>query len=62
MIDCQSPAASGAALVAAVCLGHYPDLADGFAEWVEPRLSQISAIGQAQDPSYASGSPLAALV
>ena len=37
---CAAPAATGAALVAAVSLGHYRTLADGFAEWVEPRLSE----------------------
>jgi erythritol kinase len=62
LIECQSPAASGAALVAAVCLGHYRDLADGFANWVEPRLSQIRPIEQEPDPSCAPLSPVPAPV
>ena len=62
MFECQSPAASGAALVAAVCLGHYRDPIDGFAEWVEPRLSQPGAIEQAPDPSCAPRRPVPAPV
>ena len=62
LIECQSPAASGAALVAAVCLGHYRDLVDGFAEWVEPRLSQIRPIEQAPEPGRAPGKPAPAPV
>ena len=60
MIESETPAAAGAALVAAVSLGHYRDLVDGFAEWVEPRLSQIRRVEQAPDPSCAPGSPVPA--
>ena len=60
LIETQAPAAAGAALVAAVSLGHYRDLVDGFAEWVEPRLSQIGGVEQAPDPSCAPGSPVPA--
>ena len=54
MIGCEAPAAAGAALVAAVSLGHYRDVVDGFAEWVEPRLSD----GQAVERTPGSGSAL----
>ena len=60
LIETQAPAAAGAALVAAVSLGHYRDLVDGFAEWVEPRLSQIRGVEQAPDPSCAPSSPVPA--
>jgi erythritol kinase len=49
-IGCEAPAAAGAALVAAVSLGHYRDVVDGFAEWVEPRLSQVHTVERALDP------------
>jgi erythritol kinase len=57
LIESQTPAAAGAALVAAVSLGHYRELPDAFAEWVEPRLSQIRAVERAPDPSCAVASP-----
>jgi erythritol kinase len=57
LIDTSAPATAGAALVAAISLGHYRDLADGFAEWVEPRLSQIRAVGRDLDSSCAPASP-----
>jgi erythritol kinase len=38
---CAAPAASGAALVAAVSLRHYRDVVAACAEWVEPRLSDL---------------------
>jgi erythritol kinase (D-erythritol 1-phosphate-forming) len=37
----ESPAAAGAALVAAVALGRYADIADGQRDWVEPRLRAV---------------------
>jgi sugar (pentulose or hexulose) kinase len=57
LIEFPAPAAAGAALVGAVSLRHYRDLADGFAEWVEPRLSQIRAVGCDLDSSCALASP-----
>jgi erythritol kinase len=38
---CETPAAAGAALVAAVALGHYRDVIDGQRDWVEPRLRAV---------------------
>jgi hypothetical protein len=40
-----SAAAAGAALVAAVCLGHYGDVAEGFRDWVAPRLAEVPPAG-----------------
>jgi erythritol kinase len=57
LIDTSAPATAGAALVAAVSLRHYRDLADGSAHWVEPRLTQISAVGRDLDSSCALASP-----
>jgi hypothetical protein len=57
LIDTSAPAAAGAALVAAVSLGHYRDLADGSAHWVEPRLSQVRAVGRDLDSSCVLASP-----
>jgi erythritol kinase (D-erythritol 1-phosphate-forming) len=51
-ISCQSPAAAGAALVAAVALGHYRDVTDGQRDWVEPRLRAVQPI----DPKRAARS------
>jgi erythritol kinase len=56
-IESEAAAAAGAALVAAVSLGHYRDLVDGFADWVEPRLSAIQATERAQDSRCSLGSP-----
>ena len=42
-IGSAAPAAVGAALVGAVSLGHYRDVSEGIAEWVEPRLSATEA-------------------
>jgi erythritol kinase len=49
MSQCDAPGASGAALVAAVSLGHYRDLVAGCAEWVEARLSDLSALELARN-------------
>jgi erythritol kinase (D-erythritol 1-phosphate-forming) len=46
---CEAPAAAGAALVAAVSLGHYRDVVDGFAEWVEPRLLEAQTAARKLD-------------
>jgi erythritol kinase len=54
MSGCEAPAAAGAALVAAVSLGHYRHVVDGFAEWVEPRLSEVQTL----ERKLAPGSPL----
>jgi erythritol kinase len=37
----ETPAPAGAALVAAVALGHYRDVIAGQREWVEPRLREV---------------------
>jgi erythritol kinase (D-erythritol 1-phosphate-forming) len=37
----ETPAAAGAALVAAVSLGHYRDVIVGQRDWVEPRLREV---------------------
>jgi erythritol kinase len=50
MIGSEAPAAAGAALVAAVLLGHYRDVVDGFAEWVEPRLAEVHTLEREPDP------------
>ncbi len=57
LIESPAPAAAGAALVAAVSLGHYRDLVDGFADWVEPRLSEIRVVEREPASSCASASP-----
>ena len=60
LIESQAPAAAGAALVAAVSLGHYRDLVDGFADWVEPRLREIAALERASHSTCAPLSPVPA--
>jgi sugar (pentulose or hexulose) kinase len=57
---CDVPAASGAALVAAVALGHCRDLAAASAEWVEPRLIDLDAHERAQDAGAAPSDALPA--
>jgi erythritol kinase len=42
----ETPAAAGAALVAAVALGHYRDVIDGQREWVEPRLHEVEKVAR----------------
>jgi erythritol kinase (D-erythritol 1-phosphate-forming) len=46
---CAAPAASGAALVAAVSLRHYRDVVAACAEWVEPRLSDLPRVERTPD-------------
>ena len=60
LIETQAPAAAGAALIAAVSLGHYRDLVDGFADWVEPRLREIAALERASHSTCAPLSPVPA--
>jgi erythritol kinase len=55
-IGCEAPAASGAALVAAVSLGHYPDMIAGLAEWVEPRLGEVLTVDRKLDSRSALSS------
>jgi erythritol kinase len=55
---CEAPAAAGAALVAAVSLGQYRSVADGFADWVEPRLSAQPALEREADLACAAGGPV----
>jgi erythritol kinase len=47
----EAPATAGAALVAAVSLGQYLDVAAALAEWVEPRLGTAEALERAPDLS-----------
>jgi erythritol kinase len=54
-IGYETPAAAGAALVAAVSLGHYPDLTDGQREWVEPRLHEVQQIERERAAHSAAG-------
>jgi erythritol kinase (D-erythritol 1-phosphate-forming) len=56
MIRCEAPAASGAALVAAVSLGHYRDVVAGLAEWVESRLGDVHPVERKPDPRSARSS------
>jgi erythritol kinase (D-erythritol 1-phosphate-forming) len=57
VIESEAPAASGAALFAAVSLGHYRDVVAGLAEWVEPRLSEMHRIErELHSPSALSNS------
>jgi erythritol kinase (D-erythritol 1-phosphate-forming) len=56
MIRCEAPAASGAALVAAVSLGHYRDVVAASAEWVEPRLGEVLPVERKLDSRAALSS------
>ena len=47
-IGWQAPAAAGAALVAALSLGHYRDAGDGQRAWVEPRLREVERVERGQ--------------
>jgi erythritol kinase (D-erythritol 1-phosphate-forming) len=53
---CAAPAASGAALVAAVSLRHYRDVVAACAEWVEPRLSDPLPVEHTASSNSALGS------
>jgi erythritol kinase (D-erythritol 1-phosphate-forming) len=56
MIGWEAPAASGAALVGAVSLGHYRDVVAGLAEWVEPRLGEVLTVDRKLDSRSALSS------
>jgi erythritol kinase (D-erythritol 1-phosphate-forming) len=47
-IGWEAPATAGAALVAAVALGHYPEVTAGQRAWVEPRLREVERIERRQ--------------
>src|SRR5690606_33722456 len=44
-LECEAPAAAGAALVAAVSLGQYRDVAEAGRAWIEPRLRAVERTG-----------------
>ena len=52
---CETPAAAGAAMVAAVSLGQYRNVIDGQREWVEPRLRKVPRIDRRADVPSAAG-------
>ena len=54
-IGCETPAAAGAALIAAVSLGHYRDVIDGQRDWVEPRLREVRQIDRKRAARSAAG-------
>lgn len=56
MIGCESPAAAGAALVAAVSLGQYRDVVEGLRHWVEPRLSEVQPVDRKREARSAPDS------
>ena len=45
-IGCETPAAAGAALVAAVALGQYRNVIDGQRDWVEPHLREVQQLNR----------------
>jgi erythritol kinase len=61
MIGCEAPAAAGAALVAAVSLGQYPDVVEASRDWAEPRLSGVQPVDRKLEarsaPSNAAPAP-----
>ena len=56
----ETPAAAGAALIAAVALGHYRDLAEGSRDWVGPHLADPEPVDPDLRTVYA-GHPVDAL-
>lgn len=58
MTGFEAPAAAGAVLVAAVALGHYRELSDALADWVEPRLSAVPPLEREGDLGCVPANPI----